>query len=125
MVRSSASAPDVYQAHLAGTSAHPVVLIEGSLDSGSFANVLQLVSSIDLHDAHSVTIDLEGVTFIDAAGLRVLMTLRQRTRAAGSQLIVSRPSQPVCRLLSLCGLDRSFDFETERAVRVPVHQSAA
>jgi anti-anti-sigma factor len=99
--------------------------VRGCLDSGSFASVLHLVNSIDVQDAHSLTIDLQGITFMDAAGLRVLMTLRQRTRACGCQLIVSRPSQPVLKLLRLCGLERSFEFETERTVQVRGHQSAA
>jgi anti-anti-sigma factor len=103
---------DAFEAQVAGTTAHPLIRIRGTLDIGSIRPVLQLVRTLDLRGAQSLTMDLEGVTFIDAAGLRVLTTSRQRARVFGCPLVLSNPSRPVRRLLDLCGLENLFHVES-------------
>jgi len=56
-----------------------------------------------------LVIDVEGVTFIDSSGLRVLLDLRSRVEPAGVTLRAAPRS--VRRLLELTGLSDSFLLE--------------
>lgn len=58
--------------------------------------------------AHTVEIDLAGVTFIDSTGLGALVSLQKRCRTAGGSLVVTGCRGPVERLMALTGLDRVF-----------------
>jgi anti-anti-sigma factor len=51
-----------------------------------------------------IDIDLAGVTFMDCAGLSVLIAARHATVRAGRQLQVTNPQPIVRRLLELSGL---------------------
>ena len=52
-----------------------------------------------------VTLDLAGVAFADARAITLLIELDRACSAAGSMLIVHRPSSTVERVMRLCGLD--------------------
>ncbi len=116
MISTSPFPTATFEAQVAGTTAHPLLRIRGTLDVGSIRPVLQLVRKLELRGAQTLTIDLEGVTFIDAAGLRVLTTSRQRARAFGCSLVLSNPSRRVRRLLDLCGLEHLFQIESGTSV---------
>jgi anti-anti-sigma factor len=65
------------------------VAVAGELDVATAPTLRALL------DAESVrVVDLSGVTFIDVAGLRVLLERRH--------LLVRSPSRPVRRLIELC-----------------------
>lgn len=54
-----------------------------------------------------VVADMTGTTFCDSAGLRMLVTARDRARAGGCTLrIIVRPDGSVARALEILGLDR-------------------
>jgi anti-sigma B factor antagonist len=75
------------------------VTLVGEIDAGtapclsSALEVAGLVGSVD--------IDLEGVTFMDAAGLRCLLVLRQHLLANGSSVRVVAASAAVQRVLEI------------------------
>jgi len=54
----------------------------------------------------SVSLDLESVERIDAAGLAVLITLYCDASKAGHSFTVARPRRHVREILSVVGLDR-------------------
>lgn len=54
-----------------------------------------------------VIADMTGTTFCDSAGLRMLITVRDRARDGGSTLrIIIRPDGSVARAMTILGLDR-------------------
>jgi anti-sigma B factor antagonist len=55
-----------------------------------------------------VTVDLEGVEFLDSTGLGVLISGLKRCREAGGELKLAAPREPVRKVLSITGLDRVF-----------------
>ena len=57
-----------------------------------------------------LTVDLAGVTFIDASGLRVLLQAARRARDAGRRFVVGRPSPQVVRLLELTAIRQSLEI---------------
>lgn len=51
-----------------------------------------------------VEVDLSGVTFMDARGVSVLVNARNAV-SNGSTLRLQAPSEPVVRMLELCGVE--------------------
>ena len=51
-----------------------------------------------------VVLDLSGVTFMDAAGVRALLEARDAAAVDGRRVVVHRPSACVRRLLAVVGL---------------------
>jgi anti-anti-sigma factor len=113
-----------------GPSALEAVPFAVSVDLGAAAVVV--VGEFDQEHAHHVvdglfalagtghrrwTIDSEGVTFCDAAGLRALVTGHHLARRHGCQLVLRRPSPSLHRLVLLVGLDELLDVQ-------PVHPAA-
>ncbi|WP_033216380.1 STAS domain-containing protein [Kitasatospora phosalacinea] len=65
-----------------------------------------------------VVLDLSAVTFMDCAGLRVLLGARALADRNGARLALRGVGPPVARLLELTGLDDSL--APRPAARVPV-----
>jgi anti-anti-sigma factor len=56
----------------------------------------------------TLTIDMSQVTFIDAAAIGALVTMRQHAALDGNAVVVTEPSRCVVRLLELTALAGSF-----------------
>jgi anti-sigma B factor antagonist len=83
----------------------PVVTISGEIDIASGPQLRdQLLGVIRRHGAQ-LSLDLTGVTFIDCAGINVLMAARRRAQLEGGSLHVLRASPRVRRVLALTRLD--------------------
>jgi anti-sigma B factor antagonist len=52
----------------------------------------------------TLSLDLTGVTFMDSAGLRVLVRQQRRLGDAGGRLVITRASDPTRKLLELTGM---------------------
>jgi anti-anti-sigma factor len=59
--------------------------------------------------AHLV-LDLRGLSFIDSAGLHLLVALDQRAQCDGFQLTLLAPAAPIDKAIQLCGLDQILPF---------------
>jgi anti-sigma B factor antagonist len=55
-----------------------------------------------------ITIDLDGVTFLDSTGLRVLMAAHARCASEGRSLTLVNPSTAVSRILEITGLGETL-----------------
>lgn len=55
-----------------------------------------------------LTLDLRDVTFLGAAGLRVLTDTQAICRAAGIDLVIAADQPAVLRPLAICGLDEEL-----------------
>jgi anti-sigma B factor antagonist len=82
-----------------------LVLLDGELD-------LSMVESIDhelegLRSAgwRQVVLDLSAVSFMDLAGVRLLLGAFEQADRAGSLFTVAAASKQVCRILELTGND--------------------
>jgi anti-sigma B factor antagonist len=82
----------------------PVVTINGEIDIQSGPQLRdQLLGIIRRHGAR-LALDLTGVTFIDCAGISVLLAARRRAQLEGGWLRVHRASPRVQRVLALTRL---------------------
>jgi anti-sigma B factor antagonist len=56
----------------------------------------------------TLALDLRHVTFIDAAGIGALVTIRNHAVRADNVVVVTQPSRCVLRLLEVTGLAATF-----------------
>ena len=60
-----------------------------------------------------VAVDMSGLTYMDSAGLGMLLTLRDRADHAGATVRLLRPGKDVAELLDLACFDSLFTIERE------------
>ena len=81
-----------------------MVTISGEIDIQSGPQLRdQLLGIMRRHGAR-LALDLAGVTFIDCAGINVLLATRRRARLEGGSLRVLRASPRVLRIIALTRL---------------------
>lgn len=83
--------------------------IAGDIDASTVSALSEAFAGEHAAKDGSVVVDVEGVTFIDSSGLRVLLDLRSRVEPGGVTLRAAPRS--VRRLLELTGLSDSFVLE--------------
>ena len=72
-----------------------------------------LTAGLDgMEDGAHLVLDLRGLSFIDSAGLHLLVALDQRAQRDGFQLTLLAPATPADRAIQLCGLDQVLPFAT-------------
>jgi anti-anti-sigma factor len=104
MTREAISSPDPGSLDIS-IRPGPVVALSGEIDIASGPQLRdRLVGVIHRHGARLV-LDLSGVTFIDCAGINVLLATRRRAMLEGGSLRVLRASRRVRTVLALTRLD--------------------
>lgn len=78
------------------------VIAVGVVDSHTANDLARAIDDLGVTD--DVTLDLDGIEFIDSSGLRVIVNSHQRLGDGGRLLILRSPSASVRRLLELTGL---------------------
>ncbi|MFZ0385865.1 MAG: STAS domain-containing protein [Solirubrobacteraceae bacterium] len=91
----------------------------GELDLATVVLLADQVSDLLTVGFAQLIIDLRGLSFIDVAGLRLLLSLAQRARSDGWRLSLIQGSGPVQRLFTLTGTDRRLPFSPLVAVCWP------
>ena len=81
------------------------VALDGEIDISTAPAIRRfLLAAISDGNAH-LAVDMSGITFIDAAGIGVLVAAANRAREAGGGLSLLAPSRQVRRLLDILHLD--------------------
>ena len=84
-----------------------VVEIRGEIDIQSAPELRDELLRVIRRCGPELALDLAGVTFMDCAGLNVLLATRRRAQLEGSVRVI-RASPRVLRMISLLGLERTF-----------------
>jgi anti-anti-sigma factor len=85
-----------------------VVTVRGDVDMGTIGDLAQVLEQLE----GTIVLDLEEVTFLDSSGLQGMIDAHQVARERGDDLILRRPSPPVCRVLEMTDLNGVFVVET-------------
>jgi anti-sigma B factor antagonist len=103
--------PDGYRLLTAWQVTHGALSlrVSGELDLLT-APRLEEVLEGQIEQGANVTFDLDGLGFIDAAGLRVLVGVRRSVGSRG-RVLLRDPGTVVRRVLSLTGLDGADGFD--------------
>jgi anti-sigma B factor antagonist len=95
------------------------VALDGEIELSNCPAIRRLLrAAIDGGNVH-LAVDMSGVTFIDAAGIGVLVAAANRARAAGGGLSLLAPSRQVQRLLDILHLDPLWPLASDRTVASP------
>ena len=86
----------------------PVVRICGEIDLQSAPELREELLRAIRRRGPQVTIDLAGLTFLDCAGLNVLLATGRRARLEGGSVRLVRVPPQARRMISLLSLARAF-----------------
>jgi anti-anti-sigma factor len=89
---------------------HVRLRLRGELDLSTVDLVADRLNRLRERDAR-VLLDLDELTFIDASGLRLVLTAAQDARNDGWAFTATRGSGPVRRVFELLDLDRHIPFD--------------
>ena len=92
--------------------AHGVVLAAfGQLDLRSAPQLQERLAEV-LAEAHErVLLDLNGLTFVDSAGVSVLIRAKEEAERTGSRLVLRRPTEQLQRIFSVIGVVQWLESE--------------
>jgi anti-sigma B factor antagonist len=86
------------------------VRLRGELDIATAALVAKRLGV--LRDRHeSVLLDLDGLTFIDASGVRLVLAAAEDSRRDGWAFAVTHGSRPVRRVFQALELDEHLPYD--------------
>lgn len=88
---------------------HELVTVAGEMDIATVHQLHDWLAELAA-SGRPLIVDLDRVTFIDAAGLRVLATAASQAAAHGASLSVVCARQQVRRLFAITGLDRRIQL---------------
>ena len=84
--------------------------VEGAVDLLTTTQLSDALRAAERDQPALLGLDLSGLNFMDSSGVHLLLAADRRARVAGRRLVVSKPSYPVQRLLSVTGLDRQIEL---------------
>lgn len=84
--------------------------LSGDLDLASYETLDDELRRIEATDASRIVIDLSQLTFLDSAGIRLLVEADARSRSDSNRLRLIPGDHRVQRILQLCGLEESLPF---------------
>lgn len=90
--------------------------LRGELDIATAEAVAKRLAG--LRERHeSVLLDLDGLTFIDASGVRLVLAAAEDSRRDGWTFEVTHGSRHVRRVFVLLGLDRHLPYDSPATPR--------
>lgn len=81
-----------------------VLALIGELDMANSPLLQRAVEAPELTETKTVVLDLQGLTFLDSTGLRIILAARELCWRRGQEFAVTPGSQQVQRLLSVTGV---------------------
>jgi anti-anti-sigma factor len=92
------------------------IVLSGELDGEEVDRLHQAVAGLPRDgDDRELRVEAPELTFIDSAGIRALLTFRERAERSGVRVVIGQVSHNVSRVLQIAGLAEIF--EISEAVR--------
>ncbi|HKO29223.1 MAG TPA: STAS domain-containing protein [Solirubrobacteraceae bacterium] len=86
-----------------------VIALEGEVDLRAAPELEQTLNRVSATGASSIVVDLDRVSFMDSAGVHVLLQF-SLSRGSGPRLALTRGSRQVQRLFEITGVERYLPF---------------
>ena len=80
--------------------------IDGHVDSRTSSDVQSAIEPALEADPVRLAIDFRSVTYVSSAGLRVVLMIAKRARAAGGTIVIFGLNNPVREVFEISGFDR-------------------
>jgi anti-sigma B factor antagonist len=104
------SPPPLFAITAAKKGGSYVICVKGELDLSECPHLEHAIQRAEASHAIRILLDLEKLTFIDAAGLNVLVMAWRRSVSNGDRLRVTRGRDSVASMLHLTALDTVLPF---------------
>lgn len=88
--------------------------LHGELDAATAPLLEAKLGEAAATDAEEITVDCEGLEFIDSSGLSVLVANHKRLHDAGQELVVEAAPAGARRLFEIAGIDRVLNIRDAR-----------
>jgi len=106
--------PDSFQIISRITPGPVTMAVRGEVDLATAPELRRQMTDRLAHASTSTLhLDLSGVSFMDSSGLLVLLGAQRRARLLGGDVVLTRTSPQVARLLDLAGVPFSVELPTE------------
>lgn len=83
-----------------------IVVARGQVDVATTPRLQQVLAEAQVEEGARVAVDVDGVEFVDAIGVGVLVAAHVRARLAGGSFALIRPTERLAKLLAVTGLDQ-------------------
>jgi anti-anti-sigma factor len=81
------------------------IVLAGELDGGEVTGFATAVARLPSDgDGRDLRVDAAGLTFIDSAGIRALLTFRERAETSGVRVVLDPVTSDVYRVMQIAGL---------------------
>lgn len=84
--------------------------VKGRLDSMTSPDVQQQIDTIIQDGARMLIVDIEQISFVSSAGLRVFIAAQKQLTKAGGQVIIYRITPQVREVFAMSGFEKLFTF---------------
>jgi anti-anti-sigma factor len=105
-----AEVADVFRVELTHQPGASRARFVGELDIATVPQLDRLIDALAARPGGDLTVDLSDLTFIDCAGLRALLEIREAVCDVGGTLILTGVSAFTRRLLRITELDEVFEI---------------
>ena len=85
-----------------------VITFDGSLDSNTTPSVRTDLERL-IPDAGTAVLDLEKMTYLSSAGLRVLLLVHRRAQQSGTRIVLTKLSPDVREVMNATGFLNFFE----------------
>lgn len=85
-----------------------VVALTGSIDPLSLSTLQETVRNANAKGFRTLVLNLDGVRYINSAGLSYLVQLADQLRARGAELLLANPQPKVKIVFDLMGISQFF-----------------
>jgi anti-sigma B factor antagonist len=104
----AAAGPDEFHLDIRPDRERVVLAVRGELDMATVPRVREAIDQLRRDGWRSVVLDLSEVTFIDAQGLNLLLSIWRSARGDAWDFALRDGSPPVSRLLEVARLSNHF-----------------
>jgi anti-anti-sigma factor len=101
----SVGGEDQLRIDLRTASDRVVIELHGELDLLGTPLLEREIERADVDSRGILVLDLQGLEFVDSAGLRVILATHERARRHGQEFALTKGPEQVQRLLRIAGLD--------------------
>ena len=91
---------------------HATIHVGGEIDLATCPQLQAIVVDLVDRGCHQLIVDLEQVSFLDCAGIRVLVDAWRRVQEYGGVVRLVRPTPLVWRVLTLTRMTEVFPIDT-------------
>lgn len=102
--RDSLAALPNFRIDTASTGSGTTIKLAGELDSAVCGALIERYEAVVADGAAAVILDLDGVTFMDSAGLRAIIVIERAASERDIDLTIRSPAGPVAELLQVTGI---------------------